>query len=44
MTTILEKMLENCKNITYTESKVKILSALDENSEKQLKELADEIL
>ncbi len=43
-TKVMTKMLENCKNITYTESKVKIMSALDENSEKQLKELADEIL
>ena len=42
-TKVMTKMLEKCKNLTYTESTVKIMSALSEDSEKQLKALADEL-
>ena len=42
-TKVMTKMLEKCKNLTYTESTVKIMSALNEDSEKQLKALADEL-
>ncbi len=37
------KMLENSKNLVYTETMVKILSALNEESTKQLENLADEL-
>ena len=36
-------MMEKCKNITYTDSTVKIISALNEESSKQLDEMADEL-
>jgi len=36
-------MLEKCKNITYTENNVKIISALNEESRTQLEKLADEL-
>ena len=36
------KMLENSKNICYAENTVKILSALNAESENQLEALADE--
>ena len=42
-TKVMTKMLEKCKNLTYTESTVRIMSALNEDSEKQLKALADEL-
>ena len=42
-TKVMTKMLEKCKNLTYTESTVRIMSALSEDSEKQLKALADEL-
>ena len=42
-TKVMTKMLEKCKNLTYTESTVKIMSALNSDSEKQLKALADEL-
>ena len=42
-TKVMTKMLEKCKDLTYTESTVRIMSALNENSEKQLKALADEL-
>jgi len=35
--------LEKCKNITYAENNVKILSALNEESEKSLIALAEEL-
>ncbi len=38
----MAKMLENSKNICYAENTVKILSALNEESESQLEALADE--
>ena len=37
------KMLENSKNLVYTENTVKILSALNEDSSAQLEALADEL-
>ena len=39
----MAKMLENSKNMVYTETTVKILSALNEESTKQLENLADEL-
>jgi hypothetical protein len=36
-------MLEKCKNLTYTEGTVKILSALNEESSTQLEALANEL-
>ena len=36
-------MLEKCKNITYAETGVKILSALNEESRAQLRALAAEL-
>ncbi len=39
----MKGMLEGCKNITYTDTTVKILSALDETSSAQLDALADEL-
>ncbi len=40
----MKKMLENCKNITFTDSTVKIMSALSEENEEQLVSLAKELL
>lgn len=42
-TKVMKKMLENCKNLTYTESTVRILSALNDDSMVQLNALADEL-
>ena len=42
-TKVMKGMLEKSKNITYTESTVKILSALNEESSKQLEALSDEL-
>jgi hypothetical protein len=39
----MKGMLEKCKNITYTENNVKIISALNEESRTQLEKLADEL-
>ena len=39
---LMKNMLEKCKNITYTENNVKIISALNEESRTQLEKLADE--
>ncbi len=39
----MRKMLEGCKNITYTDTTVKIMSALNEQSSEQLEKLADEL-
>ncbi len=39
----MKKMLEGCKNITYTNATVKIMSALNEQSSAQLEEMADEL-
>ena len=40
---VMKGMLEKSKNITYTENTVKILSALNEESNKQLEALSDEL-
>ncbi len=42
-TKVMRGMLEKCKNITYTEAGVKILSALNEESRAQLAALAEEL-
>ncbi len=39
----MKKMLEGCKNITYTDASVKIMSALNETSKNQIEELAEEL-
>ncbi len=43
-TKVMTKMLEKSKNITYTESNVRILSALHDESMAQLECLADELM
>ena len=40
---IMKSMLENCKNLTYADTTVKLLSALSEDSTAQLNSLADEL-
>ena len=40
---VMRGMLESCKNLTFTETTVKILSALSEDSAKDLRALADEL-
>ena len=40
---VMKSMLENCKNISFTETTVKILSALDDNSKKQIDALVNEL-
>lgn len=40
---VMKGMLENCKNLTFAENTVKILSALNEESKGQLDLLADEL-
>ena len=40
---VMKGMFEKSKNITYTENTVKILSALNEESNKQLEALSDEL-
>ena len=40
---IMKTMLEKCKDLKFTESTVKIMSALNAESEESLKSLADEI-
>lgn len=40
---VMKGMLENCKNLTYTENNVKILSSLNEESNKQLDSMAEEL-
>lgn len=42
-TKTMRSMLENCKNLTYTEATVKIMSALNEESSMQLHLLAEEL-
>ena len=42
-TKVMRSMLENSKNLTYTDSTVKILSALSEDSTAQVAALADEL-
>ncbi len=40
---VMKEMLEKCKDLTYADTTVKITSALNEESSKQLSELADEL-
>ena len=40
---VMKGMLESCKNLTYTENNVKILSALNDESNAQLTALSDEL-
>lgn len=40
---VIKKMLESCKNITYTDTDVKIMSALNDTSKEQLEALANEL-
>ena len=42
-TRVMKTMLERCKDLKFTESTVKIMSALNSESEESLKALADEI-
>ncbi len=42
-TKVMRGLLENQKNINYTENNVRILSALNEESKQQLNDLADEL-
>ncbi len=39
----MKSMLEGCKNLTFTETTVHIMSALNETSKEQLEKLADEL-
>ena len=41
---VMKTMLEKCKDLRYVETSVKILSALNEESESQLESLANEIV
>jgi len=40
---VMREMLAMCKNLTFTENNVKILSALNSDSSKQLSDMADEL-
>ena len=40
---VMRKMLEECRNLTFTETTVRILSALNETSAKQMDALANEL-
>ena len=40
---VMRGMLESCKNLTFTDTTVKILSALNEDSAEQLNRLAEEL-
>ena len=40
---VMKGMMEDCKNLTYTENNVKILSALNDESNAQLTALSDEL-
>lgn len=40
---VMKRMLEDCKDISYTENNVKIMSALNEESTAKLEALADEL-
>ena len=39
----MKKMLEPCKNLTFTDTTVKIMSALNDQSKEQIEALADEL-
>lgn len=40
---VMKELLESCKNLTFAENSVRIISALNETSRKQLYDLADEL-
>lgn len=40
---VMARMLENSKNLSYTENNVKIFSALSAESEQQIEALAEEL-
>ena len=40
---VMKEMLSKCKNLTYTENNVRIVSALNNESNEQLVRLADEL-
>ena len=40
---VMREMLANCKNLTFTQQSVKILSALNQDSAHQIKALAEEV-
>ncbi len=40
---VMRELLEKCKNLTFTDTTVKIMSALNEESSAQLKKLAEEL-
>ncbi len=40
---VMKEMMEKCKNITYTDTTVRILSALNDDSKKQIDDLASEL-
>ncbi len=42
-TRVMKGLLEKCKNLVYTEGTVRILSALNDESRRQIEELADEL-
>ena len=42
-TKVMKQMLEKCKNLTYTEATVKVVSSLNETSKKDLEMLAKEL-
>ena len=42
-TKVMKGLLEKCKNLTYTEATVKILSAVNDDSRAQIQALADEL-
>ena len=39
----MKKMLEGCKNLTFTDTTVRIMSALNDESREQIEKLADEL-
>ena len=41
---VMQRMLESCKGLTYTENTVRILSALNDDSRAQIGALAQELL
>ena len=41
---VMRGMLEGCKNLTFTDTTVRIVSALNDESEQQLESLAKELL
>jgi hypothetical protein len=39
----MKGLLEKCKNLTYAENGVKLLSALNDESRREIEDLADEL-